>query len=73
MSSYQDHIIAHYKFEDAGNIGKDYSGQGKDGIAAGLSVPSVAKVSGRNAAAFAGEQWNVVFSVTFRSISTCQR
>lgn len=55
MSSYQDHIIAHYKFEDADNIGKDYSGQGKDGIAAGLSVPSVAKVSGRNAATFAGE------------------
>ncbi|MEO2203652.1 alpha-L-arabinofuranosidase C-terminal domain-containing protein [Paenibacillus pabuli] len=54
MSSYQDQIIAHYKFEDANNIGKDYSGQGKDGIAAGHSVPTVAKVSGRDAATFAG-------------------
>ena len=54
MSSYQEQIIAHYKFEDANNIGKDYSGQGKDGIAAGHSVPTVAKVSGRDAATFAG-------------------
>ncbi|MFS0869318.1 alpha-L-arabinofuranosidase C-terminal domain-containing protein [Paenibacillus xylanilyticus] len=54
MSSYQDQIIAHYKFEDASNIGKDYSGQGKDSIAAGESVPSVEKVQGRAAATFAG-------------------
>ncbi|MGF9695963.1 alpha-L-arabinofuranosidase C-terminal domain-containing protein [Paenibacillus sp. MABNR03] len=54
MSSYQEQIIAHYKFEDANNIGKDYSGQGKDSIAAGESVPSVEKVQGRAAATFAG-------------------
>ncbi len=54
MSSYQDQIIAHYKFEDGGNIGKDYTGQGKDGIAGGHSVPSVGRVSGRYAVTFAG-------------------
>lgn len=47
-------LIAHYKFNDANNVGKDYSGNGMDGAVLGTKPPVVEDVAGRKAAVFAG-------------------
>lgn len=54
MTNFRDQLIAHYKFDDAANAGKDSSGQGQDGTVSGKIVPAVCEVGGRTAARFAG-------------------
>lgn len=54
MTNYRNQIIAQYKFEDQDHVGKDSSGQGKDGSAAGSRLPVVSEVHGRQAVTFAG-------------------
>lgn len=54
MTNFRDQLIAHYKFDDAANAGRDSSGQGQDGAASGTTVPVVTEVGGRTAARFAG-------------------
>ncbi|WP_226000400.1 alpha-L-arabinofuranosidase C-terminal domain-containing protein [Paenibacillus sp. BJ-4] len=54
MTKFQDQIIARYKFDDAGDVGKDSSGQGNDGVASGTDTPTIANVSGRAALTLAG-------------------
>ncbi|ASR49556.1 alpha-L-arabinofuranosidase [Paenibacillus kribbensis] len=54
MIKFQDQIIARYKFDDAGNVGKDSAGQGNDGVASGTSTPTISNVSGRAALTLAG-------------------
>ncbi|WP_084011704.1 alpha-L-arabinofuranosidase C-terminal domain-containing protein [Paenibacillus kribbensis] len=49
MIKFQDQIIARYKFDDAGNVGKDSSGQGNDGVASGTLTPTISNVGGRTA------------------------
>lgn len=47
-------LIAHYKFDDAENIGKDSSGNGFDAIPMGSTKPSIRTVDGRSAIHFEG-------------------
>ncbi len=54
MTKFQDQIIARYKFEDAGNVGKDSSGQGNDGVASGTVAPTISNASGRMALTLEG-------------------
>ncbi|WP_179031218.1 alpha-L-arabinofuranosidase C-terminal domain-containing protein [Paenibacillus kribbensis] len=54
MIKFQDQIIARYKFDDAGNVGKDSAGQGNDGVASGTSTPTISNVSGRAALTLVG-------------------
>ncbi|MEC0181960.1 alpha-L-arabinofuranosidase C-terminal domain-containing protein [Paenibacillus peoriae] len=49
MTKFQNQIIARYKFDDAGNVGKDSSGQGNDGVASGALTPTISNVGGRTA------------------------
>ncbi len=49
MTKFHDQIIAWYKFDDAGNVGKDSSGQGNDGVASGAVAPTISNASGRAA------------------------
>ena len=52
--AYKDSLIAHYKFDDEKNIGKDSSGQENDGTALGTTKPSISKLKGRDAVTFLG-------------------
>ncbi|AET58487.1 alpha-L-arabinofuranosidase [Paenibacillus terrae HPL-003] len=54
MTKFQDQIIARYKFDDAGNVGKDSSGQGNDGVASGTGTPTISNVGGRTALTLEG-------------------
>ncbi|KJD46792.1 alpha-L-arabinofuranosidase C-terminal domain-containing protein [Paenibacillus terrae] len=54
MTKFQDQIIARYKFDDAGNVGKDSSGQGNDGVASGTVAPTISNASGRMALTLEG-------------------
>ncbi|MFK4439002.1 alpha-L-arabinofuranosidase C-terminal domain-containing protein [Paenibacillus sp. RC21] len=54
MTKFQDQIIAQYNFDDAGNVGKDSSGQGNDGVASGTIAPTISNASGRAALMLAG-------------------
>ncbi|WP_019909043.1 alpha-L-arabinofuranosidase C-terminal domain-containing protein [Paenibacillus sp. HW567] len=54
MATVQEQMIAHYRFDDAGNPGKDSSGQNNHGAATGKQPPVVSGVSGRPAVTFAG-------------------
>ncbi|WP_042202839.1 alpha-L-arabinofuranosidase C-terminal domain-containing protein [Paenibacillus camerounensis] len=54
MTNFRDQLIAHYKFDNTANAGKDSSGHEREGTASGKSVPVVCEVAGRTAASFAG-------------------
>ncbi|WP_151737677.1 alpha-L-arabinofuranosidase C-terminal domain-containing protein [Paenibacillus tengchongensis] len=54
MSNFRDQIIARYTFEDAANAGKDSSGHGRDGKAAGRITPVISEVGGRMAVTLPG-------------------
>lgn len=54
MTGFRDQLIAHYKFDDTTNAGKDSSGQGREGTAFGTTAPVVGEVAGRTAVRFAG-------------------
>ncbi|MHA6530516.1 alpha-L-arabinofuranosidase C-terminal domain-containing protein [Paenibacillus sp. BAC0078] len=54
MATFQEQMIAHYRFDDAGNPGKDSSGHNNHGVAAGKLPPAVSGVGGRPAVTFAG-------------------
>ncbi|MFD1176932.1 alpha-L-arabinofuranosidase C-terminal domain-containing protein [Paenibacillus puldeungensis] len=54
MTTFREQIIAHYKFDNPENIGKDSSGQNNHGVGAGSLPPEVSLVSGRPAVTFAG-------------------
>lgn len=47
-------LIAHYKFNDPTDIGKDYSGNNMNGTALGTTPPVIKEVDGRMAASFTG-------------------
>lgn len=49
-----ENIIAWYPFDDAGDAGKDASGQGNTAVAMGSKKPVIKEVCGRNAAVFQG-------------------
>ncbi|AOZ93782.1 alpha-L-arabinofuranosidase C-terminal domain-containing protein [Paenibacillus crassostreae] len=49
-----DSLIAHYKFDNSEQVGQDYSGKGKDGIASGTTLPSIQIVDGRSAVTLSG-------------------
>ncbi|TYP72350.1 alpha-L-arabinofuranosidase C-terminal domain-containing protein [Paenibacillus methanolicus] len=53
-SAHGEQLIAHYRFDDAGAIGKDSSGFGREAAAEGTNPPVIRTVSGRPAAEFAG-------------------
>jgi alpha-L-arabinofuranosidase len=54
MTTFRDQIIAQYKFDDANHVGKDSSGQGRDGVASGTVTPVVADVNGKMALVLEG-------------------
>ncbi|WP_440119263.1 alpha-L-arabinofuranosidase C-terminal domain-containing protein [Paenibacillus sp. QZ-Y1] len=54
MTTLHNPLIAHYKFEDAAEIGKDSSGNGHNGEAAGETLPHISEVNGRWAVTFTG-------------------
>lgn len=54
MTSYRDQLIAQYKFDDVSQTGKDSSGQGRDGKAAGSNPPEIGAVAGRLAVVLKG-------------------
>lgn len=54
-------LIARYTFEDASNIGKDYSGNGNDAVALGARVPKAEEICGRKAAHFYGGEYGVSY------------
>lgn len=54
MTTYQNQLIAQYKFEDTVQIGKDSSGKGHDGIAKGEIRPVISELKGRTAVTFNG-------------------
>lgn len=56
MTTYQNQLIAQYKFEDTVQIGKDSSGKGHDGIAKGEIRPVISELKGRTAVTFNGER-----------------
>ncbi|MBT2287630.1 alpha-L-arabinofuranosidase [Paenibacillus albidus] len=54
MTTFREQLIAHYRFDDARNAGKDSSGQDNHGVAAGEQLPAVSLIGGRPAVTFAG-------------------
>ena len=54
-------LIAWYKLDDANNIGKDSSGNGKDAVAMGAKAPKVEDICGRKAAHFNGGEYGVSY------------
>ena len=54
-------MIAWYKFDNAGEIGKDSSGNGMDAKAMGAKAPMVEEVCGRAAAHFKGGEYGVSY------------
>ncbi len=50
----QKRLIAHYKFNDAANVGKDYSGNAMDAVAMGSNPPSIKEVNGKTALNLSG-------------------
>jgi len=54
-------LIARYTFEDANNIGKDYSGNGNDAVALGVRAPKTEGICGRTAAHFYGGEYGVSY------------
>ncbi|SEA44139.1 alpha-L-arabinofuranosidase C-terminal domain-containing protein [Paenibacillus sp. 276b] len=54
MNTFHNQLIAHYKFEDAADIGKDSSGNGHVGGAAGEKIPDISELNGRWAVTFTG-------------------
>ena len=57
-------LIARYTFEDANNIGKDYSGNGNDAVALGVRAPKTEEICGRTAAHFYGGEYGVSYFLT---------
>lgn len=53
-SAREKQLIAHYKFDESGAIGKDSSGHGRDAAAEGAKPPVIRHVAGRSAAEFGG-------------------
>ncbi|KAB8139383.1 alpha-L-arabinofuranosidase [Gracilibacillus oryzae] len=53
-NTFKDKIIAHYYFDDADNVGKDYSDNGNEAIAEGNDKPVIETIAGRKAVTFAG-------------------
>ncbi|MCM3783167.1 alpha-L-arabinofuranosidase [Neobacillus mesonae] len=49
-----EQLMAHYKFEDKSNVGKDSTGNGNDGILKGSTLPEIHNVEGRSAVTLAG-------------------
>lgn len=47
-------LIAHYKFIDPAEVGKDYSGNNMNGTPSGTTPPVIKEIDGRMAASFAG-------------------
>lgn len=47
-------LTAHYKFDDASNIGKDSSGNGMDAVAMGTSLPTTQTIDGKMAVQLQG-------------------
>ncbi len=45
-------LVLYYSFDDAANLGKDYSGNGYDGVLGGTTTPTVATTSVKGGAAF---------------------
>lgn len=54
MSNYKEQLLAHYKFENEQQIGKDSSGNGNDGTSLGEKHPYASMIQGRSAAVFSG-------------------
>lgn len=54
-------MIAWYPFDDAAQIGKDASGNGKDAGAKGTTVPEIKEIAGRKAASFAGGSYGASY------------
>jgi len=54
MTSFRDQLIAWYKFDEASDIGRDYSGRELNAAPSGSSLPVVSNVAGRSAATFGG-------------------
>lgn len=54
MTKIKNRLIAHYRFNDAENIGKDLSGLGNDAVLEGTSKPIIESVGGRLAITLAG-------------------
>lgn len=54
MTTFHNQLIAHYKFEDAADIGKDSSGNGHVGAAAGEKLPNISEVNGKWAVTITG-------------------
>ncbi|MFD1135605.1 alpha-L-arabinofuranosidase C-terminal domain-containing protein [Paenibacillus urinalis] len=49
-----EQLIAHYKFEDESNAGKDATNNGNDGVLKGSKLPEIHNVDGRSALTLAG-------------------
>lgn len=56
-----ENIIAWYPFDDAGDAGKDLSGQGNTAVAMGTRKPVIQEVCGRNAAVFQGGEFGASY------------
>lgn len=54
MTTFRKQIIAHYKFDNPENLGKDSSGNNNHGVGAGSLPPRVSLVGERPAVTFAG-------------------
>lgn len=54
MTSFQERLIARYKFDNASDVGQDSSGHGRHASAEGSQPPVVNKIGSLNAAVFAG-------------------
>ena len=61
MENTNKKLIARYTFEDAGNIGRDSSGNGNDAVALGARAPKAEEVCGRKAAHFYGGEYGVSY------------
>lgn len=49
-----EQLIAHYKFEDESNAGKDATNNGNDGVLKGSKLPEIHNVDGRSSLTLAG-------------------
>lgn len=54
MTAVHEALLAHYKFEERGQIGKDSSGRGNHAIPAGNTVPRASLIDGRHAVSLPG-------------------